>query len=305
MDGRRHFRGVWATILLDIGADGAPRMACIDEQVAVLAESGVAGVYCNGTSTEFHCQTEAQYRAIATATAEAARRFGLPFQIGAAHPMPNGTLERVRHARGLGPDAIQVTLPDWTPVTPQEAVRFLKSCAEAAAGAPLVLYNPPHAKTVLDPAGYARLADEIPELAGIKCGGGDAGWYAAMAPLFKRLSVFVPGHSYASGIRDGAAGSCSNMACLNPAAAVAWARLAARDMDAALELQSRITAFMDDAIRPLVAEGFFGNALDKAMAVAGGWTSLGPAMMWPFSSVPPSGIDRIKAAARRHVPEFA
>ena len=298
-------RGVWATILLDIGDDGSIRMDCISEQVAAYAEAGVDGVYCNGTSAEFHCQTDAQFHEIAEATAVAARHFDLPFQIGAAHPLPFTALERVHMAHTIAPNAIQITLPDWTPVTPSEAVRFVAGCAAAAPGTPLVLYNPPHAKTVLSPDGYALLADEVPQLAGLKCGGGDAGWYRAMAPLFQKLSVFVPGHTYASGTRHGAAGSYSNMACLNPAAAVAWARLAEDHMAAALEIEARIAAFMEDAMRPLARQGYFGNALDKAMAVAGGWAWLGPRMMWPFDPVPQSGIDGIRAAMRRHLPEFA
>jgi dihydrodipicolinate synthase/N-acetylneuraminate lyase len=218
--------------------------------------------------------------------------------------MPQGTLARLSKARDLGPLAIQVTLPDWTPIRPVEALRFLKGCAEAAGGISLVLYNPPHAKTVLAPATLAMLAEEVPELAGLKCGGGDAAWYGAMAPVLARLSVFIPGHFYASGTRQGAHGSYSNMACLNPAAAVTWARQCADDPEEASGLEARIASFMADAIRPLLARGYFGNAIDKAMAVAGGWAEIAPRMMWPFDGVSGADIDRIREAAGRFLPEF-
>lgn len=299
-----HIRGVWATVMLDVEKDGTPRLAAFDEQVEAFAASGVDGIYCNGTTTEFHCQTEDQFLAVASATAAAARRVGLPFQIGASHPMPNGTLSRIKTARDLAPLAIQVTLPDWTPIRTEEALRFLEGCAEAADGVALVLYNPPHAKTVLSPEALAMLTKKVPQLAGLKCAGGDAEWYRAMAPVLERISVFIPGHFYASGTRQGAHGSYSNMACLNPAAAVAWARQCTDDPDGAIDLENRIAAFMAEAIRPLLAQGYFGNAIDKAMAVAGGWAKIGPDMMWPFDGVPSDDIARIRREAGRHLPEF-
>ncbi len=304
VNGTERIRGVWATVLLDVSANGMPRLDCINEQVDAYAEAGVDGVYCNGTTTEFHCQTEDQFLAVATATAAAARRVGLPFQIGASNPMPPGTLQRLRQARALEPLAIQVTLPDWTPIRPSEALRFLQGCAEAADGVPLVLYNPPHAKTVLSPETLAMLTREVPQFAGLKCAGGDAGWYRDMAPVLDRISVFIPGHFYASGTGQGAHGSYSNMACLNPTAAVAWARQCTSDPDGAMDLEKRIAAFMNEAIRPLLASGYFGNAIDKAMAVAGGWTRINPDMMWPFDGVPAADIAHIRQEAGRYLPEF-
>ena len=298
-------RGVWATVMLDVGVDGTPRLECIDEQIDTFVAAGVDGIYCNGTTTEFHCQTEEQFLAVATATAAASRRVGLPYQIGASNPMPQGTLARLRLARDLAPLAIQVTLPDWTPIRPEEAQRFLEGCADAAGGVPLVLYNPPHAKTVLSPETLAELTKKVPQLVGLKCAGGDAEWYRRMAPVLDRISVFIPGHFYASGTGQGAHGSYSNMACLNPAAAVAWARQCASDPAGALDLERRIAAFMAEAIHPVLARGYFGNAIDKAMAVAGGWATIRPDMMWPFDGVPAADIDGIRQAAARHLPEFA
>jgi dihydrodipicolinate synthase/N-acetylneuraminate lyase len=222
----------------------------------------------------------------------------LPVQVGASHPLAQGGLERLRIAAALAPDAIQVTLPDWTPVDLSTAIRFLTACAEAAAGIPLVLYNPPHAKTVLSPGDLEKVAAEIPSLVGLKCAGGDQAWYAAMAP------VFIPGHHYASGVTQGAHGSYSNMACLSPAGAVSWARLVTTDASAAHDVETRIGRFMEEAIHPLLAAGFPGYACDKAMAAAGGWSGLSPRLLWPHAGVPDSAVTRIAEAATRHLPEF-
>lgn len=298
-------RGAWVTVLLDVDASGRPRLAAIDEQIEAYREAGVSGVYCNGTATEFHCQDGASCGAVFERTARAAREAGLPVQLGASHPLPAEALTRVRLAVRHAPDAIQVTLPDWTPITEDEAIRFLDGCAAAAGGFPLVLYNPPHARTVLSPEGLARVAERVPALIGLKCGGGDAGWYRAMRTVLERLAVFVPGHRYASGVAAGARGAYSNIACLNPRAAMRWARLGHEAPARALEIESRIGAFMDEAIAPLLAAGTPGYACDKAMAAAGGWTPITPRLLWPHTGVSDAAIERIRDAARRHVPEFA
>lgn len=297
--------GVWATVLLRIAEAGTIDLSAITDQIDAYAEAGCDGVYSGGTAAEFHTLCEPDFRAVSRATAEAARAAGLPFQIGASHPLAPGSLERIAFAASLSPTAIQVTLPDWTPVDFATARRFLQRAAEVATPVPLVLYNPPHAKTVLAPDALATLAEDIPALVGLKCGGGDGAWYRAMAPVLSRWSVFIPGHHYASGIIAGAHGAYSNMACLSPRAAVRWGHETRRDPDAALALQARIAAFMDEAIAPILAAGHPGFAIDKALAAAGGWTSLTPRLLWPYTPVAEANIPSIRAAARRHIPEFA
>lgn len=293
--------GVWATLLTRVLPDGTPDLGAIDEQVAAYKASGCDGIYCGGTASEIHCLTDSQVRGISTRFADAARRHDIAFQIGATHPLAAEELDRITFAAGLNPLAIQVILPDWTPLDPDSAIRFLKRAGEAAGGVPLVLYNPPHAKTVLTPAQLLAASRAVPALVGLKCAGGDAGWYHAMAPVLDRLSLFIPGHHHASGTRAGAHGSYSNMACLSPGAAVAWARMPDA---AALDLERRIARFMQDAIAPIIARGLPGYACDKAMAAAGGWARIGPRMLWPQSGATAAEVARIAAAAHRHIPEF-
>ncbi len=294
-------RGVWATILCRLDEDGTLDLTAIDEQVAAYARAGCDGVYSGGTASEIHAQTEEQFREISTRFAIAARTNHLPFQVGAAHPLAHGTLERVAFARTLDPCAIQITLPDWTPLDLAAVLRFFERVAEIAEGTPLVLYNPPHAKTVLSPAALIKIARETPTLVGLKCGGGDADWYCEMVPLLDRLSVFIPGHHYATGRKHGAHGSYSNMACLSPTGAVNWAKMAERE---ALEVEGHIANFMADAIQPMLDRGLPGFACDKAMAAAGGWTQISPRLMWPHTGASEADVSRIGQAARRHISYF-
>jgi dihydrodipicolinate synthase/N-acetylneuraminate lyase len=276
-------------------------LGAIDDQVAAYAVAKCDGVYTGGTASEFHSQGDADFQAMSARLASSARAHGLPFQISAAHPLAPGTLARIAIAAKLKPDAIQVTLPDWTAIHLPTAHRFLERAEDVAAGIPLVLYNPPHAKTVLSPKDLLALATAHPKLVGLKCGGGDAAWYRAMAPVFDRLSVFIPGHHYASGTAQGAHGSYSNMACLSPRAAVGWKTMPPPD---AAALEARIALFLDEAIAPLLARGLPGFACDKAMAAVGAWTDISPRLLWPYKGATDEEVSHIRGAARRHIPEF-
>jgi len=119
------------------------------------------------------------------------------------------------------------------------------------------------------------------------------------------LSVFIPGHRLASGIKQGAHGAYSNMACLNPFAAQKWYDLIVKNMEAGLELESRIGLFMKNFIEPLITVHQFPNhACDRFMAVLGGWCDVGEKLRWPYKSVPLEYADEIKEEARTIIPEF-
>lgn len=135
--------------------------------------------------------------------------------------------------------------------------------------------------------------------------GGDQHWYARMAAaLGDRLAVFVAGHTLASGRRLGAAGSYSNVACLNPAGAVRWYRLMDDDPEAALDLESRLRRFLDRHIAPLAAAGYSDPALDKTLAAVGGWAPIGTRLRWPYRWLDESEVPGLRRVARRVVPEL-
>jgi len=228
----------------------------------------------------------------------------MPFQIGASHMSPQTCLDRVRRAVRYRPSAIQVILPDWFPVSDAEAIAFLSRVAEAADPIGLVLYNPPHAKRVLEPEGFGMLKAVVPALVGIKVAGGDADWYARMRNTCGGVSVFVPGHHLATGIKQGAAGSYSNAACLNPAAAQGWYRLMIRDLDAALAVEQRLRSFID---------GTSFRTSNTRASPTRPWTNswrdrrMGPGrtrLRWPYRWILPTEAERLRPIARELVPEF-
>ncbi|KAB8197608.1 dihydrodipicolinate synthase family protein [Nonomuraea phyllanthi] len=297
-------RGVWGTTLLPLAGDGAIDWERQGAQIDALAASGVDGVYAHGTAGEFHALEEDEFDKVNTLLAERCEAAGLPFQIGGSHPATPVMLSRVRRAAALEPGAIQVILPDWVPLNDDEVIRFLVGAAEAAGGVPLVLYNPPHAKTQVPPRVLARATREVPQLIGVKMAGGDHLWYAEMTAAVPSLSIFIPGHLLATGLARGAHGSYSNIAAMSPRGAVAWFRLMTTNPAAALDVERRIGEFFQLHIAPLQAAGLSNPALDKFLAMVGGWADIGTTLRWPASSAPADAVAPARADAHRLLPEL-
>jgi len=160
--------GNWATLLLATGKDGSIDYKKLGDEIDILIASNPNGIYSNGTAGEFYTLTEKEFEKTSMLLATKCNSSRIPFQIGVSHPSPQISLQRLKRVKILKPCAVQVILPDWYPVTLEEAVIFLQKMEEAADRISLVLYNPPHAKKRLNPEDWAVLKKQVPSLAGLK-----------------------------------------------------------------------------------------------------------------------------------------
>jgi dihydrodipicolinate synthase/N-acetylneuraminate lyase len=299
-----NLKGNWATLLLPVNADDTFNYAKLADEIDMLINAGVDGIYSNGTAGEFHNQTEQECDIINSILSEKCLQAGMRFQIGASHPSPIISLNRLKRAVAYKPDAIQVILPDWVVVTDTELIDYLKKLAELADGIPLVLYNPPHAKRVLQPVDY-QLLKQIPEVIGVKLLSRDAGWVEAMKQYASHISIFVPGHFLASGVASGIAlGAYSNVACINPKAAQNWWAMMQTDIAQALKIEQDILAFFAMCIAPLQQQGYSNPALDKFLAAVGGCYNVGTRLRWPYKWVPEEQVAAVQKQARQMIPYF-
>lgn len=299
--------GNWATLLLATNDRGQIDYSLQEAEIDQLIASRPNGIYSNGTACEFYTQTREEFVRLSQLLAEKCGKAGIPYQIGVSHPCAQESLERLRLIRELRPGAVQVILPDWFPVNDREGVRFLETMAETADGIPLVLYNPPHAKRQLTPADWARFKTHVPALIGVKTSDHDSSpaWYAEVRQHAAGLAVFVPGHHLATGLRYGAAGAYSNVACLNPFAAQRWYELAVADPEKGLEMEQRIRLFMSRCIDPFITEMHYPNhACDRFMALVGGWADVGARLRWPYDSIPVSYVEPVRRQGQTILPEF-
>lgn len=168
----------------------------------------------------------------------------------------------------------------------------------------MVLYNPPHAKRVLSPEQIGELKTSVEALVGVKVCDGDEEWYRQMREHCSGLSVFVPGHHLATGIRNGAHGAYSNVACLHPGAAQRWYEQMHTDLEGALELEQRICVFMKQHIVPFIQAGHSNMAVDKLMAAVGGWCPMNPRLRRPYRGVEEEAIEPLREVVQEMLPEF-
>lgn len=298
-------RGNWATLVVPWTENDALDLERLSLAIDALLRCEVDGIYSHGTAGEFHTQTEEEFDLVCRLLAEKCNAAGMPFQLGVSHMSAQISLERLQRVLPLQPSAVQVILPDWFPLTEAEAICFLRKMAETAGEIGLVLYNPPHAKRVLTPAQIGRLAAAVPSLIGLKTAGGNDVWFAEMRAHIPHLSVFVPGHLLASGFQRGAHGAYSNVACLNPAAAQRWIDLMRTDLPAALEIETRLRAFMSQHIAPFITEQKYCNAAcDRLLCQIGEWADVGATMRWPYRSIPTAEAARLRPIAAEMLPEF-
>lgn len=299
--------GNWATLLLATDSRGDIDYAKLSDEIDVLIAAGSNGIYSNGTAGEFYAQTEDEFDRTSEMLASRCEQEGMPFQIGVSHMSPQISLERLKRIRHLKPGAIQLILPDWFPVTLEESIIFLRKMEEEAQGISLILYNPPHSKKQLLPEEWTVLKKSIPSLQGLKVfdQNADPEWYRQVNENKAGLSIFVPGHRLATGIKMGAHGAYSNMACLNPFAAQKWFDMILTDPDAAMEFEVRINRFMSSLIAPFITKLHYPNhACDRFMALLGGWADVGDTLRWPYRSIPRVLADEIRPKAMAIIPEF-
>jgi dihydrodipicolinate synthase/N-acetylneuraminate lyase len=296
-------RGTWGSVLLALRPDESIDFDLVGVEVDALCEVGLAGIYTCGTAGEFHTLEEDEFDALSELVSERSRRAGSAFQIGASHMSGQICLSRIRRARSLAPAAIQVVLPDWLPLSQREVRVALERMVAAADPVPVVLYNPPHAKTVCGPEQLAALAEALPGFVGVKIAGDDA-FYTRLHAAAPELLIFAPGHELAHARRLGASGSFSNVAALSPVGALEWERQMTVGPDGAYALGQRIIAFFERYIAPLKAQGYSNTALDKALAAIGAWAPVGTRVRWPYSWVPDETVAALAPLARAALPEL-
>ena len=286
-------KGTWATILLPLDERNEIIWKHVDEQLDIFAEAGVDGIYFNGTAGEFFSQSEEEFLKLARTVANFCEARSIPFQIGASHAHASGSLQRIRQTRDLLPGAFQVILPERIPHTQEEIAAFLIRMVAEAAPIPIVVYNPPNARKVLNHKEWFELVSTIDGIIGIKVAGGDDAWHKEMQKVADQVSVFVAGVRLPTGIIHGcASGSYSNLACLSPKGAVRLGHLIQSNPEKALQEQAHIFDVFDKAVAPI--RGRYADcALDKTLATAGGWGPMTPDVRWPLSRVPGEEVERI------------
>ena len=302
------FRGNWATLIIPWNSDNTIDSVSLREEIQILIDSKVDGIYSCGTAGEFHLLYEHEFFHINEILSEECIRNNFPFQIGVSHYNPYQSLERINVIKKLKPTAIQLIAPDWWYSSVDLVIRFLNEVAiKTNHTIPLVLYNPPHAKKVYSIEEIAQIKKIVPMLKGIKVLGGNIQWYKNMNTLLGNtdLSVFIPGHTVATGIKQGAHGAYSNVCCINPTMTQQWTNAIMQSKwKYTLDIEQRLQMFMKQAITPFIDRGIPNYIMDRIMAVIGNWGPIKEIPRWPYQGISKKEILDIRNIAKDIIPEF-
>ena len=101
--------GVWGTILLPIKNNEIDWLA-FEEQVNILCDSDVYGVYTNGTAAECHNQTENEFDKLSEIVSTIAVKKNKKFQLGISHTNARISRERAKRIKHLKPNGCQICI---------------------------------------------------------------------------------------------------------------------------------------------------------------------------------------------------
>ena len=141
--------------------------AVVPQLVNFLLDKGVKGLFIGGTTGEGTQLDDDQRRALHEAAVAAAGRAPVLLHVGAQRT--EAAVALTRHAVTLRPAAIVAMTPTFYGLSDDALARYYHAIADAAPDTPLFLYDiPQFAVNGIGPALLARLAAELPSLAGLK-----------------------------------------------------------------------------------------------------------------------------------------
>lgn len=302
---RSSLRGIWIPLIVCWRDDGRVDEARYAKSIRAFKGTGIHGVYTGGTTGEFYAQDDKAFEQITAVTCEEADAIGLPVQIGCSATATSMVARRIAIARSHHADAIQIALPFWMELSDRETREFFSDLAHAAQGTPLVLYQTGRTKKVISPSLLARIADDIPELIGVKDTLCSSEGLAEIRQLAPDLAIFGGDRDIADKLRVGGTGAYSAVALLNPQFVSGLYNAAASgDWEDANARQAIIRRFFDELLIPMVLEeGLSDSAIDRVQCVAGG-VDVGLSCQKPYRSAVPAHVERLRKWCIANAPEL-
>ena len=177
--------GVTPAMATPIGKNGRFSPASIPPLVTFLTEAGVKGLFVGGTTGEgllFDVEERKQLHEAVMACSD------IPILLHVGADRMDTALALTTHAATLNPAAIVAITPTFFGMDDDALFDYFVAIAQAAPEVPLLLYDIPHmAGNGISISLFARLAEAVPSLAGVKISQPDA-------QAIRRLIDAAPDH---------------------------------------------------------------------------------------------------------------
>lgn len=172
--------GIIPPIITPFNGDGSVNYESLAQMSKFLLDGGVHGLFPFGTTGEFYAVNDQEFVKALETVRDVAKgrkdRYGNPVQLlaGCSHITTRGVIHLARLAEQVGGyDAISVLTPMFISQTQDELYTYYRTIAENTS-LPVIMYNnKPKTNVTIAPATVARLAEDCPNIIGVKDSTGD------------------------------------------------------------------------------------------------------------------------------------
>ena len=296
-------QGMWVSVPTEWDQEGNFDERTFRDEVAMLMDTGVHGLYTTGSTGEFYAIDWEEYKQVTDAFLnEIAGK--IPIQVGANWFNTRDTIRRVRYARDKGAGAVQICFPPWMFMREEDYDQFLIDVYEAVPDIALVHYNISHTKKVFHGADYVRILPRVPTLIGTKAAM-SINEYMDLIAFTPELNHFTGEYSFLFSSLLGAKGMYTSWYMMNPSYFHDfYEKCITGNYREAAEITIRLTKWHETAVTPLMKKGYLHPTLDKAFVEMAGWLPGNRFTRKPHQPLSEAEFQQLKRSTADLMPEF-
>ena len=299
---RKMLRGIWHALLTPWTDQFELDEKRYIAEVRSYESTGIHGMYTGGTTGEFYAQDDDTFQRITAITCEHAHDIGLPVQIGCTATATRIVCKRIAHARKHNANAIQLGLPYWLELNDNELNDFFAAICNAAGDTPIVYYQTMRNKRRIKNEHLQSLAAKHPTFIGMKDTDGELAQLESLCKGSPGLAVFGGEPDLVTRMKLGGTGAYASITGLNAPLIVRMYELAAAgNFQEAEKIQTSLKHMLDDALIPLIHEGYLDSALDRLMRTSGGG-DVGLQCQPPYQPCTQTHVEQLTAWCEEHEP---
>jgi len=232
-------------------------------QVRKLVKRDVTHIYLFGTAGEGYAVTDRQFDDIVRVFSDEMKGPGLHPMTGLISLSFPAIMERLKKAYGYGIRDFQFSLPSWGVLSDDELFSFLHKLCDPYPYCRFLHYNNIRSKRLLDINEYEKLAEEIPNFAGVKYSTSDMVAILNLANSSCPLRFFLTENGFGYGSMFGDFGYLISISNININRA--WEYFNAgiqRDRKKLMEIQNELFQILKKLLE-IVGSGKIDGAYDK------------------------------------------
>jgi dihydrodipicolinate synthase/N-acetylneuraminate lyase len=279
--------------------------ATFRREVELLLRAGYQHLYIFGTAGEGHAVSDEQFREITRSFVDALAGTPVEPMVGVISLSSSTILDRIAMAKDLSARRIQISLPSWGALDPEETRRFFDVVLGRFADLEFMHYNAPRAKRLVTPEEYGQIAADHPNLVATKNMTDSMTRVRGLIAKAPQLQHFLSEVGYAFGSQIGTCGLLVSIATTNPRTAQAYYQ-AGQTGDAAtlMRYQAELQNMAATLIRLASETERIDSAYDKVL-----WRVHDPTfplrLLPPYTSARPTAAEQFVSYLREKYPHWA